>query len=152
MQYPAHVHRSLSAGTLPVHQMRWDWGFIIICVKICKSLFSEDKCVLILPILDPYSSHMTLPMWVQHGTLLQIPHESLMGCPYRTHINTHLGPMWVLYFLLAGLCMVYGKGVKNRFGLYLDCGYHKAQMRAWQRSHRAFVVEFKRLAAIEIPI
>ena len=25
-----------------------------------------------------------------------------MGCPYRTHINTHLGPMWVLYFLLAG--------------------------------------------------
>ena len=53
-------------------------------------------------ILDPYSSHMALPMWVQHGTLLQIPHESLMGCPCRTHINTHLGPMWVLYFLLAG--------------------------------------------------
>ena len=102
MQYLAHVYRSLSVGTLPVHQMRWDWGFIIICVKICKSLFSEDKCVLILPILDPYSSHMTLPMWVQHGTLLQIPHESLMGCPYRTHINTHLGPMWVLYCLLAG--------------------------------------------------
>ena len=25
-----------------------------------------------------------------------------MGCPCRTHINTHLGPMWVLYFLLAG--------------------------------------------------
>ena len=49
-------------------------------------------------ILDPYSSHMALPMWVQHGTLLQIPHESLMGCPCRTHINTHLGPMWVLYF------------------------------------------------------
>ena len=49
-------------------------------------------------------------------------------------------------------CMVYGKGVKNRFGLCLDCGYHKAQTRAWQRSHRAFVVEFKRLAAIEIPI
>ena len=45
---------------------------------------------------------MALPMWVQHGTLLQIPHESLMGCPCRTHINTHLGPMWVLYFLLAG--------------------------------------------------
>ena len=62
MQYLAHVHRSLSVGTLPVHQMRWDWGFIIICVKICKSLFSGDKCVLILPILDPYSSHMTLPM------------------------------------------------------------------------------------------
>ena len=54
------------------------------------------------PILDPYSSHMALPMWVQHGTLLQIPHESLMGCPCRTHINTHLGPMWDLYFLLAG--------------------------------------------------
>ena len=25
-----------------------------------------------------------------------------MGCPCRTHINTQLGPMWVLYFLLAG--------------------------------------------------
>ena len=54
------------------------------------------------PILNPYSSHTALPMWVQHGTMLQIPHESLMGCPYRTHINTHLWPMWVLYLLLAG--------------------------------------------------
>ena len=26
-----------------------------------------------------------------------------MGCPCKTHINTHLGPMWVLYFLLAGI-------------------------------------------------
>ena len=43
-----------------------------------------------------------------------------------------------------------GKGVKNRFRLCLDCGYHKAQMVAWQRGHRAFIVEFKRLAAIEI--
>ena len=54
------------------------------------------------PIKFPYGSHIALPMWVQHRTMLQIPHESLMGCPYRTHINTHLGPMWVLYFLLAG--------------------------------------------------
>ena len=54
------------------------------------------------PILNPYSSHMALPMWVQRGTMLQIPHESLMGCPYRTHKNTHLWPMWVLYLLLAG--------------------------------------------------
>ena len=54
------------------------------------------------PILNPYSSHMALPMWVQRGTMLRIPHESLMGCPYRTHINTHLWPMWVLYLLLAG--------------------------------------------------
>ena len=86
--------------------MGWDWGLIIICVKICKNCFSEDKCGLIFPILDPYSSHMALPMWVQHGTLLQIPHESLMGCPCRTHINTHLGPMWVLYFLLAGEVLI----------------------------------------------
>ena len=49
-------------------------------------------------------------------------------------------------------CMVCGKGVKNRFGLCLDCGYHKAQMRAWQKRHRAFMVEYIRLAAIEIPI
>ena len=118
MQYLAHVNRSLLVGTLPVHQMRWDWGFIIICIKICKSLFSEDKCVLILPILDPYSSHMTLPMWVQHGTLLQIPHESLMGCPYRTHINTHLGPMWVLYFLLT--VMLQSQEVREMFHARFD--------------------------------
>ena len=31
-----------------------------------------------------------------------------------------------------------------------DCGYHKAWMSAWQRNHRAFMVEFKRLAAIKI--
>ena len=46
------------------------------------------------PIKFPYGSHIALPMWVQHGTMLQIPHESLMGCPYRTHINTHLGPIF----------------------------------------------------------
>ena len=79
--------------------------------------FLEDKCGLIFPILDPYSSHMALPMWVKHGTLLQIPHESLMGCPCRTHINTHLGPMWVLYFLLAG--MLESKTVSS-----MDAGMH----------------------------
>ena len=47
-------------------------------------------------------------------------------------------------------CTECDKGVKNRFRLCLDCGYHKARMRAWQRGHRAFIVEFKRLAAIEI--
>ena len=47
-------------------------------------------------------------------------------------------------------CTECGKGVKNRFRLCLDCGYHKPRMRAWQRGHRAFIVEFKRLAAIEI--
>ena len=45
---------------------------------------------------------MALPMWVQHGTVLQIPHDPLMGCQYSYHINTHLGPKWVPYFLLAG--------------------------------------------------
>ena len=43
-----------------------------------------------------------------------------------------------------------GKGVKNRFRPCLDCGYHKAGMHAWQRDHRAFMVEFKRLAVIAI--
>ena len=38
-------------------------------------------------------------------------------------------------------CMECGKGVtKKRFRLCLDCGYHKARMRAWQRDHRAFMV------------
>ena len=30
---------------------------------------------------------------------------------------------------------------------HLELWYHKAQIRAWQRSHRAFMVEFIRLAA-----
>ena len=66
------------------------------------------------PILNRYSSHMALPMWVQRGTMLQIPHESFMGCPYRTHINTHLWPMWVLYLLLAGLVAVEGTCKQRR--------------------------------------
>ena len=44
-------------------------------------------------------------------------------------------------------CMECGKGVENRFRI---CSYHKARMRAWQRDHKVFMVEFKRLAAIEI--
>ena len=49
-------------------------------------------------------------------------------------------------------CKACRKGVKNRFGLCQDCGYYRAQIRAWQRSRRAYMVKFKRLAAIEIPI
>ena len=33
---------------------------------------------------------------------------------------------------------------------HLKLWYHKAQIRTWQRDHRVFMVEFKRLAAIEI--
>ena len=55
------------------------------------------------PILVPYGSHMDVPRWVPDESLLQNPHQSHMGCPYRTHIITHLGPIWVLYYLLAGL-------------------------------------------------
>ena len=47
-------------------------------------------------------------------------------------------------------CMECGKGVKNRFRLCLDCGYHKTRMRAWQRDHRAFMVEFKRLGQSKV--
>ena len=53
-------------------------------------------------ICDPYGSHMDVPRWVLDESLLHNPHESHMGCPYRTHIITHLGPIWVLYSLLAG--------------------------------------------------
>ena len=43
------------------------------------------------------------PMLAQHGTLLQNPHHSLMGSPYWTHIETHLGHIRVQHVLLAGL-------------------------------------------------
>ena len=55
------------------------------------------------PILVLYGSHMDVPRWVPDESLLQNPHQSHMGCPYRTHIVTHLGPIWVLYSLLAGI-------------------------------------------------
>ena len=45
---------------------------------------------------------MDVPRWVPDESLLQNPHRSHMDCPYRTHIITHLGPIWVLYSLLAG--------------------------------------------------
>ena len=57
------------------------------------------------PILVPYGSHMDVPRWVPDESLLQNPYQSHMGSPYRTHIITHLGPIWVLYSLLAGMCM-----------------------------------------------
>ena len=57
-------------------------------------------------IWGPYWSHMDVPRWVPDESLLQNPHRSHMGCPYRTHIITHLGPIWVLYSLLAGLVLL----------------------------------------------
>ena len=53
-------------------------------------------------IWGPYGAHMDVPRWVPDESLLQNPHRSHMGCPYRTHIITHLGPIWVPYSLLAG--------------------------------------------------
>ena len=50
----------------------------------------------------PYGAHMDVPRWVPDESLLQNPYQSHMGCPYRTHIITHLGPIWVPYSLLAG--------------------------------------------------
>ena len=49
-------------------------------------------------------------------------------------------------------CTGCGRGVKNRFKLCQDCGYHRTRMCIWQRGHRSFTAEFKRLATIEIPI
>ena len=52
--------------------------------------------------MGPVWGHVDVPRWVPDESLLQNPHWSHMGCPYRTHIITHLGPIWVPYFLLAG--------------------------------------------------
>ena len=54
-------------------------------------------------IWGPYGAHMGVPRWVPDESLLQNPHRSHMGCPYRTHIITHLGPIWVPHSLLAGM-------------------------------------------------
>ena len=42
-----------------------------------------------------------------------------------------------------------GKGVINRFKLCQTCGYHWVQVRIWQHGHRAFIAEFRRLAAMD---
>ena len=52
--------------------------------------------------MGPCGAHMDVPRWVPDESLLQNPHRSHMGCPYRTHIITHLGPICVPYSLLAG--------------------------------------------------
>ena len=59
-------------------------------------------------IWGPYGAHMDVPRWVLDESLLQNPHRSHMGCPYRTHIITHLGPIWVPYSLLAGKALLPG--------------------------------------------
>ena len=53
-------------------------------------------------IWGPYGAHTDVPRWVPDESPLQNPHWSYMGCPYRTHIITHLRPIWVPYSLLAG--------------------------------------------------
>jgi len=37
-----------------------------------------------------------------HGAMLHPLYGSLMGSPYGTHIETHVGPIWVPYTLFAG--------------------------------------------------
>ena len=69
-----------------------------------------------ISIWGPYGAHMDVPRWVPDESLLQNPHRSHMGCPYRTHIITHLGPIWVLYSLLAGLFNNFLTEVRDTYG------------------------------------
>ena len=59
---------------------------------------------------------MDVPRWVPDESLLQNPHRSHMGCPYRTHIITHLGPIWVPHSLLAVLLL---KNCSTRINLFI---------------------------------
>ena len=69
-------------------------------------------------IWGPYGAHMDVPRWVPDESLLQNPHRSHMGCPYRTHIITHLGPIWVPHSLLAGKLLV--PSITNYRGLSIS--------------------------------
>ena len=71
--------------------------------------------------MGPYGAHMDVPRWVPDESLLQNPHRSHMGCPYRTHIITHLGPIWVPYSLLAGSTKLLKK--------IIWVGFHRASLR-----------------------
>ena len=48
-----------------------------------------------VPVWFPNVDHMGLSMWVPDRAWLQIPY----GMP---HIESHIGPMWVPYALMAG--------------------------------------------------
>ena len=91
------------------------------------------------PILVPYGSHMDVPRWVPDESLLQNPHQSHMGCPYRTHIITLLGPIWVIYSLLAGMF----DEILNRVDLEFKrltptSGKHLNKTRSWpERQERS---------------
>ena len=64
-------------------------------------------------------THMGLPMWGPHGTVLQIPSQSHMGCPYRTHIKFHMGPLLVPYLLLTADWVLHTKfqpNIPSHFG------------------------------------
>ena len=66
-----------------------------------------------VPICDLYG----LPMSVLYGTASQNPCQSHMGCPYWTHIKSHMGPLLVLYYLLELL----GRNYLQRFNLLKKC-------------------------------
>ena len=62
------------------------------------------------PIWAPPCIHLGQPIWDPHGAMLHPLYGSLMGSPYGTHIETHVGPIWVPYTLFAGmnsLCYIY---------------------------------------------
>ena len=71
-------------------------------------------------IWGPYGAYMDVPRWVPDESLLQNPHRSHMGCPYRTHIITHLGPIWVPHSLLAGhLLDFFSQNCKGKFWIQI---------------------------------
>ena len=47
-------------------------------------------------------------------------------------------------------CTICGKGVKNKYLLCHECGYHDVSSRDWACKARALKKEIERLAAIEI--
>ena len=70
-------------------------------------------------ILVPYGSHMDVPRWVPDESLLQNPHQSHMGFPYRTHIITHLGPIFFACWDGSYMGNPYGTDVGFATGIHL---------------------------------
>ncbi len=50
------------------------------------------------------------------------------------------------------LCRICGKGVRNKYLVCMGCGFNKLDKRIYMRAQRAFMREFKTLAAIDFHI
>ena len=90
--------------------MVWDWGLIIICVKMCKSffVFFSGRQMWV----DPYRTHTLSIITSPYGSQLYPSCKSHIGRIRDTHIGPILNPIWGRYgshiYCLLGSALIFG--------------------------------------------